>query len=126
MTSIATSIALEKYAAACRAAIRGPVRAIERTRTDWVLVDLGDALVHIMQPAIRAYYNLEEIWGDKPVALRSPAAAPVSRRTATPDLNDKVAAKAPAKKIAKKTAAPRKVAKKTSAAATKRPKKRAT
>jgi ribosome-associated protein len=93
---------------------------------EWVLVDLGDALVHIMQPAIRAYYNLEEIWGDKPVALRSPAAAPVSRRTATPDLNDKVAAKAPAKKIAKKTAAPRKVAKKTSAAATKRPKKRAT
>lgn len=39
---IATATALEKYAAACRAAIRGPVRAIERTRTDWVLVDLGD------------------------------------------------------------------------------------
>jgi len=39
---IAPSIALEKYAAACRAAIRGSVRAIERTRTDWVLVDLGD------------------------------------------------------------------------------------
>jgi len=39
---IATATALEKYAAACRAAIRGPVRAIEHTRTDWVLVDLGD------------------------------------------------------------------------------------
>ncbi|MDB5361581.1 MAG: gamma-glutamyl phosphate reductase [Rhodospirillales bacterium] len=39
---IATATALEKYAAACRAAIRGSVRAIERSRTDWVLVDLGD------------------------------------------------------------------------------------
>ena len=39
---IATATALEKYAAACRAAIRGPVRAIEMRRTDWVLVDLGD------------------------------------------------------------------------------------
>jgi ribosome-associated protein len=34
-----------------------------------VLVDLGDMIVHIMQPAIRQYYRLEEIWGDKPVKL---------------------------------------------------------
>ena len=34
---------------------------------EWVLVDLGDMVVHIMQPAIRAYYRLEEIWGDKEV-----------------------------------------------------------
>ena len=34
---------------------------------EWVLVDLGDMIVHIMQPAIRAYYRLEEIWGDKEV-----------------------------------------------------------
>jgi ribosome-associated protein len=32
---------------------------------DWVLVDLGDVVVHIMQPAIRSYYALEELWGDK-------------------------------------------------------------
>ncbi|MFM8556539.1 MAG: ribosome silencing factor, partial [Betaproteobacteria bacterium] len=36
---------------------------------EWVLVDLGDAVVHIMQPAIRAYYRLEELWGEKPVNL---------------------------------------------------------
>ncbi len=35
-----------------------------------VLVDAGDAVVHIMQPAIRSYYRLEEIWGDKPVRMK--------------------------------------------------------
>jgi len=34
------------------------------------LVDAGDAIVHIMQPAIRSYYRLEEIWGDKPVRIK--------------------------------------------------------
>ncbi|WP_114813571.1 ribosome silencing factor [Paraburkholderia kururiensis] len=37
---------------------------------EWVLVDCGDAVVHIMQPALRQYYNLEEIWGDKPVRVK--------------------------------------------------------
>ncbi|AJY14415.1 ribosome silencing factor [Burkholderia dolosa] len=37
---------------------------------EWVLVDCGDAVVHILQPALRQYYNLEEIWGDKPVRIK--------------------------------------------------------
>jgi len=37
---------------------------------EWVLVDLGDIVVHVMQPAIREYYHLEEIWGGKPVHVK--------------------------------------------------------
>lgn len=37
---------------------------------EWVLVDLGDMVVHIMQPSIRAYYRLEELWGDKRVRVK--------------------------------------------------------
>lgn len=43
---------------------------------EWVLVDLGDMIVHIMQAPIRAYYRLEEIWGDKPVKLGAAKRAP--------------------------------------------------
>jgi ribosome-associated protein len=49
---------------------------------EWVLVDLGDMIVHIMQPAIRAYYRLEEIWGDKEVKM---GAAKRAKKTATSD-----------------------------------------
>lgn len=38
---------------------------------EWVLVDAGDIIVHIMQPAVRAYYNLEELWAP-PMAKRRP------------------------------------------------------
>jgi len=36
---------------------------------EWIIVDCGPVVVHIMQPAIRQYYRLEELWGDKPVEL---------------------------------------------------------
>lgn len=48
----------------------GDIVGMEGEETgEWVLVDLGDMIVHIMQPAIRAYYRLEEIWGGKEVKM---------------------------------------------------------
>ncbi|HOX89194.1 MAG TPA: ribosome silencing factor [Burkholderiaceae bacterium] len=61
---------------------------------EWVLVDLGDAVVHIMQPAIRAYYKLEEIWGGKPVRMVLGGGRP-ARPEAEPE-PEEVAAEEPA------------------------------
>src|SRR5713226_9385432 len=58
----------------------GNILSVEGEGTgEWVLVDMGDMVVHIMQPAIRAYYRLEEIWGEKEVKFG--AAKRVSQRT---------------------------------------------
>jgi ribosome-associated protein len=61
----------------------GDIVGIEGEDTgEWVLVDLGDMIVHIMQAPIRAYYRLEEIWGDTPIKLGAAKRAP-SKRTAS-------------------------------------------
>ncbi|MFZ4288909.1 ribosome silencing factor [Variovorax sp. HJSM1_2] len=62
---------------------------------EWIIVDCGSAVVHVMQPAIRQYYHLEELWGEKPVRLKLGAAKPLPK-AAEP------VAKAPAKKVARK------------------------
>jgi ribosome-associated protein len=67
---------------------------------EWVLVDLGDMIVHIMQPAIRQYYRLEEIWGDKPVKLGA------AKRKSTPEAEDAAVAKPVSKHLASTQAAP--------------------
>ena len=50
----------------------GSVNGIEGTDSgEWVLVDCGSIVVHCMQPAIRQYYNLEELWGPKAVDFKA-------------------------------------------------------
>ncbi len=81
---------------------------------EWVLVDLGDIVVHIMQPAIRAYYRLEEIWGDKEVKLgAAKRAAGTARKAAQKAGSD--GRPAPAKTVAKKAPAKKSAATKTPA-----------
>lgn len=94
---------------------------------EWIIVDCGAAVVHVMQPAIREYYHLEEIWGDKPVKIKMDTAPtrlvkaaepekPAPKSAAKKALAKKAPAKtapakaAPAKKAAGKPAPAKKVA----------------
>jgi ribosome-associated protein len=51
---------------------------------EWIIVDCGQAVVHIMQPNFRQYYNLEELWGDKPVRMKLGASKPAVAESAKP------------------------------------------
>ena len=56
-------------------ALGARVYGVEGTQSsEWVLVDFGDLVVHVMHPTVRSFYNLEEIWGGKEVKVAPPAA----------------------------------------------------
>ena len=114
---------------------------------EWIIVDCAQAVVHIMQPIVRQYYHLEDLWGDKPVRMKFGAAKPVvpvkvpaktaAKTGARPAAGRKVAGKTVAAKAATPAAAkvPRRAAKPTIAraparapakVATKAPSRRAT
>jgi ribosome-associated protein len=88
-------------AASVRDAVKGkglpPPRTEGEDNGEWIIVDCGAAVVHVMQPSIRDYYRLEEIWGGKPVKMKVDE-SPVRLVKASE-------APAPAKPAAKKGAA---------------------
>jgi ribosome-associated protein len=98
-------------AASVRDAVRvagfGKPRIEGEENGEWIIVDCGAAVAHIMQPTIRQYYHLEELWGDKPVKLKLGAAAPVSKasRAAALAAAEAEVAQAPGGRTAARTAA---------------------
>ena len=71
---------------------------------EWIIVDCGAAVAHIMQPTIRQYYRLEELWGDTPVRLKLGAAKPAAPAAAKVPV--KTAARRAAKAAAEQDAVP--------------------
>jgi ribosome-associated protein len=115
----------KSLAASVRDSVRS--RGLEVMRTEgeengeWIIVDCGAAVVHIMQPAIREYYHLEEIWGGKPVKMKLGADQPLRLVKASeepPHAAEKpasaryLAAEKPAARKAPAKAAPKPAAKK--------------
>ncbi len=112
-------------ASSVRETVKGRGMTVMRTEGEdngeWIIVDCGAAVVHVMQPAIRDYYHLEEIWGEKPVKLKvasgetklvkaSEDAAPAKKKApatkaAAPAKKAAPATKTAAKTVAKKTPA---------------------
>ena len=83
---------------AVKAAGAPPPRTEGEANGEWIIVDCGAAVVHVMQPAIREYYHLEELWGDKPVRMKVADGAPTRLvKAAAPER----AAKAAPKRVAR-------------------------
>lgn len=117
-------------AASVRDAVKAGGMSVMRTEGEdngeWIIVDCGAAVAHIMQPAIRQYYHLEEIWGGKPVKVKLAGDGEVRLVKASEPVDDEPAPRknpaarkaAPAKKpaSAKKPAAAKKPATKSALA----------
>jgi ribosome-associated protein len=108
----------KSLASSVREAVKGAGYPHPRTEGEsngeWIIIDCGAAVVHVMQPTIREYYHLEEIWGDKPVNIKLASAETRLVKAAEPDAKPAraTAKKAAAKKATGKTAAVKKTAKK--------------
>jgi len=101
-------------AASVRDAVKSRGMQVLRTEGEdngeWIIVDCGAAVAHIMQPSIRDYYHLEEIWGDKPVKMKLDGEAKGLVKAEAKPAAQKVGAKKAAPKAAPKKAAPKKAA----------------
>jgi ribosome-associated protein len=64
---------------------------------EWIIVDCGAAVAHVMQPVIRQYYHLEEIWGEKPVRTKHGATKPETAKPAKPAAKKAAAKTAPSR-----------------------------
>ena len=62
---------------------------------EWIIVDCGQVVVHIMQPAIRQYYQLEDLWGEKPIEIISKAAQHAAEKALKKAAASKNTAKVP-------------------------------
>jgi ribosome-associated protein len=109
----------KSLAASVRDAVKEAGYPVPRTEGEgngeWIIVDCGAAVVHLMQPNIRGYYHLEEIWGDKPVKLKldtAPKRLVKAEEVAAPTAAKTPAKKAPARKTATTSAADKAPAKK--------------
>jgi ribosome-associated protein len=97
---------------AVKAAGGPPPRVEGEANGEWIIVDCGPAVVHVMQPTFRDYYHLEELWGDKPVRVKLAGEPAAGKRFAAgtigPDRGAASIKPAVAKRPEKAAAAPKK------------------